>query len=184
MSRVGKTPIDVPAGVTVTEKDGQVTVVGPKGNLTLLIPDGIKTQLEANKLEIRLTRETGDLGSIHGLFRTLVQNSVTGVTKGWEKTVELVGVGYKAAGGGAEVTLNVGFTHPVKMTAPVGITFKVDENTKITISGIDKKMVGEVAAKLRAVKPPEPYKGKGIRYVGEVVRKKAGKAVKAAGAPA
>jgi large subunit ribosomal protein L6 len=183
MSRIGQTPVELPKEVTVTQNQSVVTITGPKGTLTLPLPNGLRLEVAENRLVVSSKRS--EFASIHGLFRALVQNNVTGVTKGWEKTVELVGVGYKATGGGAEVTFAVGYTHPVKIVAPnKDIAFKVTDNTQVTVSGIDKKIVGEITAKIRAIKPPEPYKGKGIRYVGEVVRKKAGKAIKAAGAPA
>jgi len=171
MSRVGKTLIELPAEVIFEEKAGTVTVKGPKGTLSLKLPIGFQTQVEQNRVTLVIKKVQSQTNSMHGLYRSLLNNYILGVTKGWEKTVELIGVGYKAQGDGAEVTLAVGFTHPVKITAPKDITFKIIDNTKIIISGIDKKVVGEVAAQIRAVKPPEPYKGKGIRYVGEFVRK-------------
>ena len=161
-----------------------MVVKGPKGSLTLVVPNHLAVKKEASQLVVSVTDSHPDHKSRHGLFRTLVNNAILGVTRGWERHLELVGVGYKAHGGGNEITLNVGFTHQVKVVAPANVSFQVTDNTKITVSGIDKKMVGEIAAKIRAIKPPEPYKGKGIRYTGEVVRKKAGKAVKAAGSPA
>ncbi len=182
MSRIGKTPIMLPGGVTVSLADEQISVQGPKGSLQLKLPSMLKMQIQNNS--ITLSEEIPDNANIHGLYRSLISNAVLGVSVGWNKNLELVGVGYKAQGTGNEITLLVGFTHPVKIQAPANISFTVTDNTKITISGIDKKMVGEIAAKIRNVKPPEPYKGKGIRYAGEIVRKKAGKAVKAAGVPA
>jgi|SRR3990167_9706068 len=185
MSRIGKTSIEIPTGVKIEKVKNSVEVTGPKGNLSLGIPHGFEVDIVEGKADIRLTGTDPKLNSLHGLIRSLLANYVIGVTKGWEKTVELIGVGYKAVGGGAEVILSVGFTHPVKITTPdKNTSFKITDNTKITVTGIDKKLVGEIAAQIRAVKPPEPYKGKGIRYLGEVVRKKAGKAVKAAGAGA
>lgn len=181
MSRIGKMPIEIPAGVTFTGQTGEVTVVGPKGQLTITLPDSFAIETKDNLVEVRITK-TGVHPSRHGLLRAVMANAFIGVSRGWEKAVELVGVGYRVQGGDKEVTLSVGFSHPVKVNAPEGISFQIVDNTKITVSGIDKKLVGEIAAKLRAIKPPEPYKGKGIRYLGEIVRKKAGKAVKAVGA--
>ena len=183
MSRIGKTPIIVPKDVTLTHGEGAVEVKGPKGTLHVSVPPGLHIVISPTQIEIKTQENGRKLHSIHGLFRSVLANAVTGVTTGWQKTVELVGVGYRAMGGGNEVTLQVGFTHSVKKVAPKDINFKIID-TKIIISGIDKMMVGEIAAQIRAVRPPEPYKGKGIRYAGEVIRKKAGKAVKAAGAPA
>lgn len=181
MSRIGTMPITIPAGVIITQSDHALVVKGPKGTLTLPVDPQFKITISD-----QVTIETDDtsMKARHGLLRSLLYNAVVGVSELWQRKVELVGVGFRAAGGGSEVTLNVGFSHPVKVTAPQDITFTVSDNTKITVSGVDKKQVGEMAAKLRAVRPPEPYKGKGIRFAGEVVRKKAGKAVKAAGAAA
>lgn len=183
MSRIGNTIINLPANVKVNLEGDQVEVQGQKGSLKLKFPSRIKVVEEGKTLKVTQIDAKYKNDQIHGLFRSLLNNAVIGVDSGWEKTVELVGVGYKALGGGNEVTLNIGFTHPVIIKAPADIVFKVSDNTKVTVSGIDKKLVGEIAAKLRAFKPPEPYKGKGVRYLGEVVRKKAGKAVKATGAP-
>lgn len=184
MSRIGKTPIIKPKEVILEITDGQVKITGPKGELNLDLPEFLKIETKDNQILVGVRDKNPELKSRYGLFRSLLQNAITGVNSGWEKTLELVGVGYKAQGGGNELILNVGFTHQVKIAAPKNITFKITDNTKITVSGIDKKVVGETAAEIRAVKKPEPYKGKGIRYLGEIVRKKAGKAVKAVGAPA
>lgn len=182
MSRVGKMPITIPAGVTVEKRVGEVVVKGAKGMLALPIDWRFRVEVKDDQLTVTPSDYNREASHLHGLTRALLSNAVIGVVKGWEKTVELVGVGYRAQGGGREVTLTVGFSHPVKLTAPADTTFTISDNTKITVSGIDKKVVGELAAEIRAVKPPEPYKGKGIRYHDEVVRKKAGKAVKAVGA--
>ncbi len=181
MSRVGKMSIKLPVGVTITVDKEAVTVSGPKGQLTLKISDHFQVAQDKDMVTVLVTKPDQKTNQQHGLTRSLINNAILGVTQGWEKTVELVGVGYRATGGGSEVVLTVGFTHPVKVIAPPDTSFTIIENTKIKITGIDKKVVGEVAAKLRNVKPPEPYKGKGIRYLGEVIRKKAGKAVKAIG---
>lgn len=175
MSRIGKLPIQIPSGVTITVDDAQnVTVVGPKGTLTqfgqpdvtVAVADGVATVSRAND------EHTAKAG--HGLMRALVQNMVTGVTKGFERKLELNGVGYRVSGGGTALDMTLGFSHPVKFTAPQGIELKVEKNI-ITVSGINKQQVGQVAAEIRALKKPEPYKGKGIKYVEEVIRRKAGK---------
>ncbi len=181
MSRIGNNPIVLPQGVEVTLSDDMVAVKGPKGALEMPLHKSIKVEQEDGKLIIKRKRGNQEGRSMHGLMRTLVNNMVVGVTTGWTKNLEMVGVGYRAQGGGNALILNVGYSHPVKMEAPEGITFAVAENTKLSVTGIDKALVGQIAANIRAVKPPEVYKGKGIRYVGEYVRKKAGKAGKAAG---
>lgn len=181
MSRIGKMPIVIPAGVTVEVSEGKLVVKGAKGTLSIPVDPRIKIKVTD---QIIVETDNEQLKALHGLTRSLISNSVIGVSQQWQRKVELVGVGYRASGGGSEIVLNVGFSHPVKITAPEGITFAVSDNTKISIMGADKKEVGEIAAKIRAVRPPEPYKGKGIRFAGEVVRKKAGKAVKAQGAAA
>ncbi|HSD98231.1 MAG TPA: 50S ribosomal protein L6 [Patescibacteria group bacterium] len=182
MSKIGKLPIAIPAGVTVTVDGGKVTVAGGKGNLSFVLPAGITAVVEENVLRIgqeEATKETTK--NLFGLTRATLANMVKGVSVGLEKKLELSGVGYRAQAAGSELTLNVGFSHPVKIKAPEGITFTVAENV-ITVSGTDKAMIGLIAARVRAVRPPEPYKGKGIKYVGEYIRKKAGKAAKAVGA--
>lgn len=181
MSRIGTNPIVLPAGVDVTINDELVAVNGPKGSLEMPLHKSIKVDQEEGKLIVKRKRGNQEGRSMHGLMRTLINNMVVGVTTGWTKNLEMVGVGYRAQGGGNALTLNVGFSHPVKMEAPEGITFTVADNTKLSVAGIDKALVGQVAANIRKVKPPEVYKGKGIRYVGEYVKKKAGKAGKAAG---
>lgn len=183
MSRIGKSPVILLKGVSVSQNANTLVVKGDKGELSLQIPLGLKVVVKDDNVIVE-TDTNMQQGHLHGTIRSLVNNAVIGVTQGWEKKIELVGVGYRAQGGGKELTLIVGFSHPVKITAPEGITFQISDNTKIAVSGIDKKTVGEMAAKIRKIKPPEPYKGKGIRYAGEVIRKKAGKAVKAAGAAA
>lgn len=184
MSRIGVVPITIPETVTINQKGDLVTVKGPKGIVTVSVPESIEVSIAGSVVQVKPKHADALVKNLHGLLRTLIQNAVSGTVTGWEKSVELVGVGYRASGGGRELNLTVGFSHPVKVTAPETITFTITDNTKITVRGVDKKLVGEIAAKLRAVRPPEPYKGKGIRYQGEVIRKKAGKAVKAAGAGA
>ena len=179
MSRIGKKPITIPAGITVTTEQQLVRVSGPKGTQDVQLLSGIAFSQADARLQVQATGKGVDTARI-GLMRSLVQNAITGVSTGWSKTLELVGVGYRAQTDGKELTLNVGFAHPVKIPAPQGVTFAVAEN-KITVSGADKYLIGETAAKVRRVKKPEPYKGKGIRYVGEYIRKKAGKAAKTTG---
>lgn len=180
MSRIGSKIITVPNGVEVQLEGLHLTVKGPKGALEMDLHPVVKIKQETGQILVERKNETKTAKSLHGLMRSLVNNMIVGVTDGWSKDLEMVGVGYRAQGGGDTITLNVGFSHPVTFKAPEGITFAVAENTKLKVSGIDKTLVGQVAANLRAVKPPEVYKGKGIRYSGEYVRKKAGKAGKAA----
>lgn len=178
MSRIGKQPVLIPKGVTVELKGQQLSVKGPKGELKLDIHSNIKA--EVNPEEIVLTRknESKLSKSLHGLTRSLLSNMVEGVTTGFEKKLEILGVGYRAALAGTKLTLNLGFSHPIEFQAPQGIAIEIDKEKKniLIIKGIDKQLLGEVAAKIRSYKKPEPYKGKGIRYVGEYVAQKAGKA--------
>ncbi len=177
MSRIGKAPIAIPAGVTVDAKANQVSVKGPKGNLSMSVRPEIKVSVEGNEAKVELTGEGGarQARAFHGLTRALVNNMVEGVTKGFEKRLEIVGVGWNAKAAGKKVTLNIGFCHPVDIEMPEGVTCETPAPTKITLTGPDKQAVGQVAAVIRKVRPPEPYKGKGIRYEGEYVRRKAGK---------
>lgn len=181
MSRVGDAQIIIPAGVEANVEGNTVRVSGSKGKLEVTLRPEIKAEVVEGKLMIKRKRNDRISRSLHGLSRSLVSNMVIGVSEGWSKGLELVGVGYRAQGGGDTLTLSVGYSHPITLKAPNGINFAVTDNTKITISGIDKHLVGQVAANIRAIKPPEVYKGKGIRYVGEYVRRKAGKAGKAVG---
>lgn len=180
MSRIGNNPITIPNGVLIDVSKDSVKVTGPKGILEMSVDPLIEIKTEEGKVLVGRKKEDKKGRSIHGLYRSLLNNMVIGVSEGWDKQLEMVGVGYRAAGGGDNITLNVGFSHPVTVQAPPGITFAVTENTKIQVTGIDKILVGQVAANVRAVKPPEVYKGKGIRYVGEYIKRKAGKAGKAA----
>ena len=184
MSRIGKKPVKISEGVIVTVNNHDVTVVGPKGTLSTSFRPEVSIKVDGGNILVERVSETPKAKALHGLSRTLVENMVMGVTSGWNKGLELVGVGYRATLEGTTLVLNVGFSHQVKFPAPEGITFEISDNTKINVRGIDKQLVGETAAKVRRVRPPEPYKGKGIRYVGEIIRKKAGKTAKAAGAPA
>ena len=177
MSRIGNKPIIIEEGVTISIDGGLVLVKGTKGDLSVELPRNIKAHIEENKIHVKTVRGKD---SKQGLFRSLLQNAVTGVSRGWTKELELIGVGFRAQTSGKELTLNLGFSHPVVITADQKVSFQV-KNNLITVLGIDKYSVGETAASIRRVKPPEPYKGKGIRYKGEVVRKKAGKSAKAVG---
>ncbi|PUB13463.1 50S ribosomal protein L6 [Paenisporosarcina sp. OV554] len=176
MSRVGKKPIEVPADVTVTiGQNNEVTVKGPKGELTRTFNADIKIEKEENVVTLTRPSDTKDHRTIHGTTRALLANMVEGVSKGFERTLELVGVGYRASLQGEKLVLNVGFSHPVEFTPEDGLNVEVPTNTKIIIRGINKERVGALASNIRQVRPPEPYKGKGIRYEGEVVRRKEGK---------
>lgn len=176
MSRKGKLPIPLPKGVEVKVTDAEVMVKGPKGTMHQPLIPGIQVKVEGGQVLVELEDEESDLNHFHGLYRTLIQNMVTGTVEGFEKRLEMIGVGYRAAVQGHELDLQLGFSHPTKLSIPQGLTVKVDKNTLITISGFDKRLVGQFAANIRSKRPPEPYQGKGIRYVGEYVRKKAGKA--------
>jgi large subunit ribosomal protein L6 len=180
MSRIGKQPITVPDGVKVEIDGGRVTVTGPRGTLHQDVHPRMEVTLEDGKVTVRRPSDERLDRSLHGLTRTLIANMVEGVTSGFEKRLEIQGVGYRAALQGKDIELQVGYSHPVRITAPEGIEFEVPAPNRITVRGIDKQLVGEVTANIRKVRKPEPYKGKGIRYEGEYVRKKAGKAAKAA----
>jgi large subunit ribosomal protein L6 len=175
MSRIGKQPIAIPDGVNVAVDPGRVTVNGPLGELTQKVPARILIEKEDGQLLVKRPTERGDDRALHGLTRSLVANMVEGVTNGFEKRLEIQGVGYRASLRGTALELNVGYSHPVVIDAPAGITFEVPAQTEVVVKGIDKQQVGEIAAEVRDVRPPEPYKGKGIRYRGEYVRRKVGK---------
>lgn len=178
MSRIGKRPIPIPQKVSVEIKGQQVSVSGPKGNLSRKLPTLIKVSQEDNTIEVQRENESRTSRERHGLCRTLVANMIEGVSQGFEKKLQIQGVGYRAQAQGSKLTLNVGYSLPVEITMPEGISIAVNNNTEVVVTGIDKELVGNVAAKIRAVRPPEVYKGKGIRYLGEYVRRKAGKAGK------
>lgn len=179
MSRIGNAPVTLPSGVDVTVADGTVTVRGPKGSLTRDIPGDIEIRQDDGALTFVRPNDERKNKALHGLTRSLVNNMVIGVTEGYSKQLEIVGVGYRAeAQGAGALRLNLGFSHPVNVTAPDGITFEVPAPTQVVISGIDKEVVGQVAANIRSIRKPEPYKGKGVRYAGERVLRKAGKAGK------
>ena len=175
MSRIGKKSIAVPSGVNVTLSGQAVTVKGSKGELSWTVPEEIEVRQEGGELSLSLREDTTRSRSMWGLSRTLVNNMVEGVTKGYEEALELVGVGYRAAMKGDGLAMQLGFSHEVNIAAPEGITFAVPRQTEVRISGIDKQLVGETAARIRRIRPPEPYKGKGVRYLGEKVRRKEGK---------
>lgn len=181
MSRIGKLPITIPAGVTVTVDDSNlVTVKGPKGTLTQQVNPVIKVAQEGNELKFSRPNDQKENRAMHGLYRALVHNMVVGVTEGFAKTLEMVGTGYRAAAeeNGKKLNIAIGFSHPVIVDAPEGITFETPVQTKIVVKGSDRQMVGEIAAEIRAIRKPEPYHGKGIRYEGERVTIKEGKAGK------
>lgn len=178
MSRIGKQPIPVPAGVDVTIEGSNVVVKGPKGTLSQSFDPAMEITLEEGAIAVRRPSDGRNHRSLHGLTRTLVSNMVVGVSEGFRRDMEIVGVGYRAALVGSDLDLSLGLSHPMVVKAPEGITFEVSTPTKISVVGIDKQRVGQIAAEIRAIRPPEPYKGKGIRYVDEHVRRKVGKAAK------
>ena len=175
MSRIGKQPIELPAGVSVSISPGRVMVNGPLGELTQQVPVRMQVAQEESTITVKRPTERGDDRALHGLTRTLIANMVEGVTSGFQKRLEIQGVGYRAALRGTDLELNVGYSHSVVLKAPQGITFDVPTPTEVIVKGIDKQAVGQIAAEVRKVRPPEPYKGKGIRYEGEFVRRKVGK---------
>ncbi len=180
MSRIGLTPITLPTTVTLTITPGNVTVKGPKGELSLVTPMGIKVVVDGQTVTIEQARTGRPAQALHGAIRAILANNIVGVSTGWTKTLELVGVGYRATMTGTNLTLSVGFSHQVTMVPAPGITYSVVDG-KVVVSGIDKQLIGQMAADIRKIRPPEPYKGKGIKYQGEHIRKKAGKSAKAVG---
>jgi large subunit ribosomal protein L6 len=181
MSRIGKKPIVLPKGVTVDIKDNTIKVKGPKGELSRAVAEGMSVALENGEVIVRRASEERQMRALHGTTRALLNNMVTGVSTGFTKTLQVEGVGYRAEMKGKQLVMALGFSHPITVDAPAGISFGVDEKTRtITVNGADRELVGQVAADIRAWRPPEPYKGKGLRYVGERIKRKAGKAGKAA----
>ena len=178
MSRIGRLPVEIPGGVDVTLNGREVSVKGPKGSLALELSPPIEIAREDSTLKVTRPNDDGHVRALHGLSRTLVANMVTGVTQGYSKTLEIVGVGYRVQARGSNLEFALGFSHPVTVTPPDGITFRVETPTRLVVEGIDKQLVGEVAANIRKLRKPDPYKGKGIRYQGEQVRRKVGKAGK------
>lgn len=179
MSLIGQKPVSIPDSVTVTVTDGSVVVKGPKGELNCALPAGIVVELQDKVLTVKRKNEALQTKANHGLVRSLINNMVNGVTQGFVKKLEMIGTGYRAKKQGSGLSISAGYSHPVDFPAPQGISLEMETETVIVISGIDKQLVGETAAKIRAIRKPEPYKGKGIRYQGEVIRRKAGKATKA-----
>ena len=175
MSRIGRKPIELPAGVSVSISPGRVMVNGPLGELSQQVPVRMQVEQEDGTVVVKRPTERGEDRALHGLTRSLIANMVEGVTNGFQKRLEIQGVGYRASLRGTDLELNVGFSHPVVLKAPQGITFEVPTPTEVIVKGIDKQQVGQIAAEVRKVRPPEPYKGKGIRYDGEYVRRKVGK---------
>ncbi|MCU1638059.1 MAG: ribosomal protein [Microbacteriaceae bacterium] len=178
MSRIGRLPIPIPAGVDITVNGSAVTVKGPKGELALTVANPIAVALEDGQVLVTRPDDERESRSLHGLTRTLIANQIIGVTAGYSKGLEIVGTGYRVAAKGENIEFALGFSHPVTVAPPAGISFAVEGNNKLTVHGIDKQAVGEVAANIRKLRKPEPYKGKGVRYAGEVVRRKAGKSGK------
>ena len=175
MSRIGRQPIEVPAGVSVSISPGRVMVNGPLGELSQQVPVRMQVDHEESTITVKRPTERGEDRALHGLTRSLIANMVEGVTSGFTKRLEIQGVGYRSSLRGVDLELNVGYSHPVVLKAPQGITFEVPTPTEVIVKGIDKQAVGQIAAEVRKVRPPEPYKGKGIRYEGEYVRRKVGK---------
>ena len=178
MSRIGRTPVVVPAGVTVAIDGRDVTVTGPKGSLSLAVASPIDVSQDDGVITVTRPNDEGEIRALHGLSRSLIANMVTGVTSGYAKTLEIVGVGYRVQAKGKDLEFALGFSHPVLVSPPDGITFRVETPTRFVVEGIDKQQVGEVAANIRKLRKPDPYKGKGVRYAGEQIRRKAGKAGK------
>jgi len=176
MSRIGRLPIPVPSGVTVTIDNGHVAVKGPKGELSMDIPAPIEASLDGEQVLVTRPDDERESRALHGLTRTLIANQIIGVTDGYSKTLEVVGTGYRVTAKGQSLEFALGYSHPITVDPPEGVTFSVEGNDKVTVSGIDKQAVGEAAANIRKLRKPEPYKGKGVRYEGEHVRRKAGKA--------
>ena len=181
MSRVGQAPIPIPDGVSISVTEGKIHVNGPRGELHRSIPETISVDTDEGEILVTRLKETREARALHGLIRSLIANMVQGVTQGYERALEIHGVGYRVAKQGNDLEFAVGFSHPVKKAAPAGIEYDVPTPTRIVVKGIDKELVGQIAAEIRAIKKPEPYKAKGIRYEGEYIRRKAGKAAKAAG---
>lgn len=175
MSRVGKKPVPVPNGVTVTIDNGTVTVKGPKGTLTKDFNKDLTIKQENNEILVERPNDTPPVRSLHGTTRALIANMIAGVSEGFTKSLELIGVGYRVAAKGKGLTLSLGYSHPIEIDPIDGIDFKIEGNNKITVEGIEKEVVGQVAANIRAKRPPEPYKGKGVKYSDEVIRRKEGK---------
>jgi large subunit ribosomal protein L6 len=178
MSRIGRLPVVIPSGVDVSINGRSVSVKGPKGELSLEVPAPIEVNQQDGVIHVTRPSDEGEIRALHGLSRSLIANMVTGVTDGYRKTLEIIGVGYRVQARGKDLEFALGFSHPVPVAAPAGITFRVETPTRFVVEGIDKQQVGEVAANIRKLRKPDPYKGKGVRYQGEQVRRKVGKAGK------
>ncbi len=175
MSRIGKKPVTLPKGVKVTVNGAEAVVEGAKGKILCPVPKGITLDVQADSINLTRANEESQTRAFHGLCRSLIQNAVTGVTEGWKKELDIVGVGYKAAMEGTKLRLDLGYSHPIFYDAPTGITIAVEKSTHVIVTGHDRQVVGQVAADIRKFRKPEPYKGKGVQYTGEVIRRKAGK---------
>jgi large subunit ribosomal protein L6 len=175
MSRIGRLPVTIPSGVKVDVQGQDVSVTGPKGTLALTVAEPIEIVQEDSIIRVTRPNDDGPVRALHGLSRTLIANMVTGVTDGYKKTLEIVGVGYRVQAKGKDLEFALGYSHPITITPPDGITFRVEAPTRFVVEGIDKQLVGEVSAKIRKLRKPDPYKGKGVRYQGEIIRRKAGK---------
>ena len=178
MSRIGRMPVPIPSGVDVTIDGREVTVTGPKGKLSLEVAEPIEVSQNDGIITVTRPNDEGNVRALHGLSRSLVANMVTGVTEGYRKTLEIVGVGYRVQAKGPNLEFSLGFSHPVTVSPPEGITLRVETPTRLVVEGIDKQQVGEIAAQIRKLRKPDPYKGKGVRYQGEQIRRKVGKAGK------
>lgn len=181
MSRVGKKPIGIPDKVKVRIEDETIFVDGPKGKLNFKVRPEVEVEVKDNEIHVKRKAEDGNHTAMHGMVRAIISNMIVGVSEGFSKVLEIIGVGYKAEAKGKEIVLQLGYSHPIHFPLPEGVEAKVDKQTRITISGYDKQVIGEIAAKIRDLRPPEPYKGKGIRYAGEHVKQKVGKAAVASG---
>ena len=184
MSRIGKKPVEIPKGVEVKVTGTHITLKGPKGSASMDLDPVIKVKVEDNQIVVTRVNDVKEVRAKHGLWRSLINNHVVGVTQGFTKDLELTGVGYRAAKQGKKLVIQIGYSHPVEIDPPDGISFELEGQTKIKVLGIDRGIVGQVAANIKAIRPVEPYKGKGVKYAGQYVRRKAGKAAKAAGAAA
>jgi large subunit ribosomal protein L6 len=178
MSRIGRSPVTIPSGVDVTISGREVTVKGPRGELNMTVVQPIEVAQSDGVITVTRPNDEGEIRALHGLSRSLIANMVTGVTEGYRKTLEIVGVGYRVQAKGKDLEFSLGYSHPVPVTAPEGITLRVESPTRFVVEGIDKQQVGEVAANIRKLRKPDPYKGKGVRYQGEQIRRKVGKAGK------
>ncbi len=184
MSRIGKKPVPLLKGIKFEKKDGKVKISGPKGDLTVTVPSSLGVEVKDNEIVVSRSSDSKEERALHGTWRAHINNMVRGVSEGFQRKLEIVGVGYKAEVKGKKIQLTLGYSHPILFVPPPGIKIDIPQPTNILISGIDKQLVGQVAAKLRSFRPPEPYKGKGVKYEGEYIRRKAGKAAAAAGVKA